>query len=105
MTPILRGARVRSTISTCHRPMSRRRADLRNLALAFVLLTSMAVLGEAGHVVLDEMNAVVAHHVFHIMFPLIAFAAFGSFVARDIRAHGWPTFSWRLEPPRPLRRD
>jgi hypothetical protein len=58
----------------------------------------MVVLGEAGHVVLDEMNVVVAHHFFHVVFPLIAFAIFGIFVGRDMRLHGRPTFSWRLQP-------
>jgi hypothetical protein len=33
---------------------------------------------------------VVAHHFLHIIFPLIVFAVLGVFVARDIRAHGWP---------------
>jgi hypothetical protein len=67
-------------------------AASRLLFIGFVLL----VLGEAGHVLLDQMNADVAHHLFHILFPLVAFAIFGLFVARDVRTNGWPTFSWRL---------
>ena len=63
------------------------------LAAVSVLLV---VLGEAGHVLLDQLNAVVAHHVFHIVFPLIAFAVFAGFVAHEVREHGWPAFSWRL---------
>jgi hypothetical protein len=75
--------------------MKRQRATARTLALALMLVVIL-VLGEAGHIVLDELDAVVAHHFFHIVFPLVAFAVFGAFVARDVRAHGWPTFSWRL---------
>jgi hypothetical protein len=60
------------------------------------MLVAVAVLGEAAHLLLDQVNAVVAHHFFHIVFPLAAFAVFAWFVANDIRAHGWPTFSWRL---------
>jgi hypothetical protein len=70
----------------------------RGLVVALVVLAAMAALGEAAHVVLDEMNAVVAHHFFHIVFPVIAFAIFGTLVGRDVRTHGWPTFSWRLQP-------
>jgi hypothetical protein len=33
------------------------------------LLAATVVLGEAGHVGLEQMNAVVARHFFHIIFP------------------------------------
>jgi hypothetical protein len=36
------------------------------------------------------------HHSAHLVLPLVAFVVFSVFVARDIRDHGWPTFSWRL---------
>ncbi len=61
---------------------------------SFLLL--VAVIGEAGHLGFDQLNAEIAHHFFHILFPLVAFVVFGVFVARDIRLHGWPAFSWRL---------
>jgi hypothetical protein len=57
------------------------------------MLVPLALLGEAGHILLDELNAVVAHHFFHILFPLVAFGVFAGFVAIDVRHHGWPRFS------------
>ena len=66
-----------------------------------VLVASVIVLGEAGHVLLDALGAELAHHVFHVAFPLVAFTLFAAFVARDVRANGWPRFTWRLAgPPR-----
>ena len=67
------------------------RAARLTLALMLVL-----VVGEAGHQLFDQLGAEVAHHLFHILFPLVAALIFGGFVARDVRRHGWPTFSWRL---------
>jgi hypothetical protein len=75
--------------------MTRQLTRGRALALAS-LLVPLAMLGEAGHLLLDQLNAVVAHHVFHLAFPLIAFGVFGGLVAHEVRAHGWPSFSWRL---------
>jgi hypothetical protein len=72
----------------------------RALALAATLV-SLAILGEAGHILLDVSNAEVAHHIFHFAFPLVAFVVFAGFVAHEVRTHGWPSFSWRLDPPRP----
>jgi hypothetical protein len=63
---------------------------------AALLVTALVVLGEAGHIVLDQLNLDLQHHLFHILFPVAASLIFGAFVARDVRAHGWPTFSWRL---------
>jgi formate hydrogenlyase subunit 4 len=77
--------------------MQRKTPLQRALALALVLAL-LVVLGEAGHVVLDQLNAVIAHHFFHLVFPAVAFIAFGCLVASDIRKRGWPTFSWRLAP-------
>ena len=62
-----------------------------------IVLMALAVTGEAGHLLLDQLNLDLAHHVFHILFPLVAFMIFGTFVAWDIRKHGWPRFSWRLQ--------
>jgi hypothetical protein len=59
-------------------------------------LLGLIVLGEAGHVLLDELGAAAAHHIFHLVFPLVAFGLFGGLVARDVRQHGWPRFSWQL---------
>jgi hypothetical protein len=75
--------------------MSRRQAKGRALVLVLLLML-LALLGEAGHVLLDQLNFVLAHHFFHLVFPLVAFMAFAIFVANDIRLRGWPTFSWRL---------
>jgi len=70
-----------------------------DVALRGALLASaLVVLGEAGHIVLEQLNLDLGYHLFHILFPLVAFAIFAAFVARDVRAHGWPTFSWRLAP-------
>ena len=79
--------------------MSRQRVDRRTRVLhprpGLGLLAATVVLGEAGHVVLDQIPAVVAHYFLHIIFPLTAFTVLGVFVARDIRAHGWPAL-WLL---------
>ena len=69
-----------------------------NSVRAAILLIALTVSGEAGHLLLDQLNLDLAHHVFHIVFPLIAFAIFGAFVAWDVRKHGWPRFSFRLDP-------
>ena len=61
-----------------------------------LILLLVIVTGEAGHLIFDQFGAEVAHHLFHILFPLAAAAVFGVFVGRDVRRHGWPTFSWRL---------
>ena len=76
------------------------------MRLPALLLLLAGLLGELGHVVLDQLNAGLAHHIFHLAFPLVAFAVFAVFVARDVRAHGWPRFSWRLRGhPVPVRTD
>ena len=71
------------------------------------MLVPLALLGETGHLLLDQLNAVAAHHFFHIVFALAAFVVFGGFVAHDIHLRGWPAFSWRLHatpsPNRPRR--
>ena len=65
-------------------------------AAAGAALLGLIVLGEAGHVLLDELGAAAAHHIFHLVFPLVAFGLFGGLVARDIHLRGWPRFSWRV---------
>ena len=79
-------------------PMTRRAAHARAIRLASMLLVA-AILGEAGHVLFDQLNAEVAHHFFHLFFPVAAFAVFAGLVAVDIRTRGWPTFSWKLDQP------
>jgi len=62
------------------------------------ILAPLVVLGAAGEMPLDQLSLAAAHHVFHILLPVIAFAVFALFVAYDVSIHGWPTFSWRLNP-------
>jgi hypothetical protein len=57
------------------------------------LLTQVAVLGAAGQIPLDQL-----HHTLHILLPSAAFCLFALHVIRDIAEHGWPTFSWQLNP-------
>ena len=67
------------------------------------LLIGAVVPGATGHLVLHLLNLDLAHHVFHLVFPLVALLVFVALVARDVRQHGWPTFSWRLTPTTPPR--
>jgi hypothetical protein len=62
-----------------------------------LILAPLAVLGGAGELSLDQLDIMAAHHVFHIVFPVLAFVVFALYVARDISIHGWPTFTWRLQ--------
>ena len=80
-----------------------RQARRHHAARLATLLVITIVLGEAGHQVLDVLNLDLAHHAFHIVFPLVAFLVFGGFVVREVRSNGWPTFSWRLAPRRSAR--
>jgi hypothetical protein len=64
-------------------------------ALVFIL-ASLAVLVTAGYVQFDESVLAEAHHTAHIALPTLAFMVFALHVAWDVRRHGWPTFSWRL---------
>jgi hypothetical protein len=63
------------------------------------LVIPLAVVGEAGHQLLERLGQVLAHHFFHILFGLGAAVVFGAYVVVDIRRNGWPTFSWRIRPP------
>jgi hypothetical protein len=59
------------------------------------LVVPVAVIGEAGHHLLESFGQTLAHHFFHILFAGGAAAAFVVYVAVDVRRHGWPEFSWR----------
>lgn len=64
------------------------------IRLALIALP-VAVVGEAGHQVLERLGQTLAHHFFHVVFAGLAAAIFVGYVAVDVRRHGWPTFSWR----------
>jgi hypothetical protein len=72
----------------------------RGLPVVIFVLAPLAVLGGAGEIPLAQLSTLAVHHLFHIVFPVVAFAVFALFVARDISKHGWPTFSWRLNATR-----
>ena len=63
-----------------------------------------AGLGEVGHL-LFERFAWAGHHAFHLAFPIVAAGVFVAYVARDVRRHGLPGFSWRLRPDEPAPRE
>ena len=67
--------------------------------LAWVLVP-MAIVGEAGHHLLERLGQTLAHHAFHVIFTGAAVAIFLGYVVRDVRRHGRPTLSWRLRPGR-----
>jgi hypothetical protein len=58
----------------------------------------LALLGEFGHQALVQLQATAAHHLFHLVFPLLAVIVFSTYLGVYIRLDGWPTFSWRLRP-------
>jgi len=64
------------------------------------LAVPLALLGEAGHHLLEHLGQTLAHHMFHILFGLGAVAIFVVYAAVDIRRNGWPGFSWRIRPDR-----
>jgi hypothetical protein len=76
--------------------MQRKRLATDGTLRLALLVAAFVVLGEAGHILLDQLNLDLAHHFFHLVFPLIAFGVFAVVAARDIRRNGWPTFSWHL---------
>jgi hypothetical protein len=65
-----------------------------------LLAVPLAVVGELGHQLLERLGQVLAHHFFHILFGLGAAGVFAAYVLVDVRRNGWPTFSWRIRPPR-----
>lgn len=76
----------------------RRNSATRRIPIVILILAPLAVLFAAGAIPLDELTVAAAHHVFYIVIPVVAFAVFALYAANDIRKHGWPTFSWRLNP-------
>lgn len=44
------------------------------------------------------MIAHLAGHAVHLLLVVVAALVFVVFVVRDVRAHGRPSFSWRLRP-------
>lgn len=60
------------------------------------LAVPLALVGEAGHHLLELLGQTLAHHFFHIVFGLGAAAVFVTYVVLDIRRNGWPTFTWRV---------
>ena len=64
------------------------------------LAVPLALVGEAGHHLLELLGQTLAHHFFHIVFGLGASAVFVTYVVFDIRRNGWPTFTWRVREPR-----
>jgi hypothetical protein len=58
----------------------------------------VALVGEWSPAFQEALDSGYAHHsvhLFHALLPLAACVVFAILVARDIRQHGWPTFSWR----------
>ncbi|HEX2024792.1 MAG TPA: hypothetical protein VHH92_00180 [Actinomycetota bacterium] len=71
------------------------------------MVVPVAVVGEAGHQLLDRLGETVAHHLFHILFAGAAAIVFVAYVAVGVRRYGWPVLSWRAtqrgprsDPPR-----
>jgi hypothetical protein len=64
------------------------------IPLVAFLASNVLVVSAAGQIPLNEL-----HHTFHIALPTLAFAIFSGYVALDARKHGWPRFSWSLQPP------
>ncbi|HWB70887.1 MAG TPA: hypothetical protein VG452_01615 [Egibacteraceae bacterium] len=69
------------------------------------VLVALAVVGEAGHRLLVQLDQAVAHHLFHVVFGAGAGVAFVGLVVVDIARNGWPSFSWRLRSEPASRRD
>jgi hypothetical protein len=66
---------------------------MRILPFLMSMLAVIVVLAPAGYLQVDPTEV---HHVFHIALPSLAFVLFALYVARDVYANGWPTFTWRL---------
>jgi hypothetical protein len=74
---------------------ARRQPARRWLARLAWVVVPVAVVGEAGHHLLDRLGQAVAHHVFHLLFAGGAAIVFFGYVAVNVRRHGWPVLSWR----------
>ena len=44
------------------------------------------------------LSELAGHHGLHLLFAGGAVVVYASYVAGYVRRHGWPSFSWRLEP-------
>ena len=61
------------------------------IPLVAFLASNVLVLAAAGQIPIEEL-----HHTLHIALPTLAFAIFSAYVLLDVRAHGWPRFTWHL---------
>jgi hypothetical protein len=78
--------------------MARPFATVRGLLVACVSML-VALAGDWGPALLEVLDSGFAHHsvhLFHVLLPFAAVMVFAGLVARDVRLHGWPAFSWRL---------
>ena len=71
-----------------------RRMGLRWLRGVVLLAIPVALVGELGHHLLEQLGRTFAHHFFHIVFGAGAVLLFTLVIAADVRRHGWPAFSW-----------
>ena len=77
----------------------RTRRPLRSWVIKLAWLgVPLVLIGETGHQLLGRLGQTLAHHFFHILFGVGAVAVFTIYAIVDIRRHGWPAFSWRLNP-------
>jgi hypothetical protein len=80
------------------------RQPLRRWAVRLAcVVVPVALIGEAGHHLLESLGQTMAHHLFHIVFAGLAAMVFVAYVAVDVRRHGWPRFSWRGSGEDPAR--
>ncbi len=75
-----------------------KRTGLQWLGGGILLAIPIALLGELGHHLLDQLGRSFAHHLFHILFGAAAILVFAILVLVEVRRNGWPTFSIRLRP-------
>lgn len=79
----------------------RRRSMRRWIGKLGWVVVPVALVGEAGHQLLEHLGRTMAHHFFHLVFPGVAAILFAGYVLIDVRRYGWPAFSWRLSPSSP----
>jgi hypothetical protein len=72
------------------------RTGLRWLRGGILLVIPIALLGELGHRLLDQLGRSFAHHLFHILFGAGAIVVFVVVVLLEVRRNGWPSFSLGL---------
>jgi hypothetical protein len=81
--------------------MQTSRAWLRWLRGGMLLAIPVTLLGELGHLLLEQLGRTFAHHFFHILLGAGAVVLFALLIATDVRRNGWPGFSWRPSEPEP----